>query len=293
MDNRFRSLLAATSVVLTCVAAALVPGLSSGLTSPSAAETAAGITIGTYENADIRALPSGRTFLVVKPQNYDSSRTYPVILAFAGWKITPEKMMRSTRIDREAPDAVVVYPAGIANAWAGAPYASTSIDQDLAFVRAIIGDVSTNYSGDKDTVFAVGHSNGGGMASTLACHAPELLDGVATVSGAFYNPTVEGCAPGEVPALLIHGSNDTLISFQGGVRHGVPYQGVETVLSTFGTRNSCDMSQLSSHDEGPATTVTPAGCLSPTRLVKVNGGTHSWPSSPSATTAVVTFFNSL
>lgn len=163
----------------------------------------------------------------------------------------------------------------------------------MAFIRAIIDDAANNYSGNPDEVYAVGHSNGGGMAAVLACHAPELVDGIATVSGAFYNPTVQGCKPAAVPALLIHDTADGVISYQGGIRHDAPYQGVEKVFTTFGTRNTCDMATLTERVEGPATFVTPAGCLAPTELVRISGYSHGWPATPSASTTVATFFNSL
>ncbi|AIT61544.1 alpha/beta hydrolase family esterase [Corynebacterium doosanense] len=301
MKLRLRSALTATCAALACatmsvpVASAQLSSQSSlpSLSSSQATESGEAATTGTLGNADIRTLPSGRTFLVVKPQNYDPAQTYPVILAFGGWNVTPERMMRDTRIDGAAPDAVVIYPAGIDNAWAGAPYAATSINQDVAFIRTIIDDAASHYSGNADEVYAVGHSNGGGMAAALACHAPELVDGIATVSGAFYDPTVQGCKSAAVPALLIHDTADGVISYEGGVRHDAPYQGVEKVFASFGTRNTCDMSTLTERVEGPATVVTPAGCLAPTQLLRISGYGHGWPAVPPASATVATFFNSL
>ena len=125
------------------------------------------------------------------------------------------------------------------NAWAGAPYAKTSIDEDIAYVRALIDDASQTFGADPNRVAVAGLSNGGGFAAALACHAPETITAAAAVAGAYYSPAVTGCESGAVPVLLMHGTNDDIVGYEGGTRHGASFEATEDVLRTFGGKNGC------------------------------------------------------
>lgn len=127
------------------------------------------------------------------------------------------------------------------------------------------------------------------MALLLACKAPELVDAVAGVAGAYYNPTVSNCS-GQVPTLIIHGTNDGLISYDGGTRHGAPYKAVERVFSDTAARNGCTTSNISESRSGNTITKRPAFCVAPTELVTVVNGRHTWFDHPPAETLIWNFF---
>ena len=148
------------------------------------------------------------TYDVVLPRGYDSEKSYPVVLGFGGWHHTSANMHDYSNLESQFTDAIVVYGQGVDNAWGGAPYAATSIDEDVAYTKAVLRDVASRYNADTSRTVAVGLSNGGGMVAALACHAPETVRAVASVAGAFYSPTVTGCTSGEVPAMIMHGTND-------------------------------------------------------------------------------------
>src|SRR5699024_7113498 len=106
-------------------------------------------------------------------------------------------------------------------AWGGAPYATnTPRSADVAFFRQIVNTLASEGKADRNRVYAAGLSNGGGMALGLGCAAPDLVKGVVGVSGAYYTPTVSNCTAGVVPTMIIHGTNDTTVSYDGGTRHG-------------------------------------------------------------------------
>ncbi len=105
---------------------------------------------------------------------------------------------------------------------------------DVAFFRALIDDVKTRHEVSK--VFVVGHSNGAFMALRLACDAPDAFDGIVSVSGSTWlDPT--RCGEGKaVPVLLVHGTVDDTIPYDG--REG-RYPGALETATRFATRAGC------------------------------------------------------
>lgn len=229
-----------------------------------------------------------RTYDVVLPRSFDSEKSYPVVLGFGGWQHTSRQMHDYARLESQFPDAIVVYGQGVNNAWGGAPYADTSIDEDVAYTKAVLDDVASRYHADTSRTVAVGLSNGGGMVAALACHAPETVRGVASVAGAFYSPTVTGCTSGEVPTLIMHGTNDDVVGYNGGTRHGAPFRSVDNVARTFARKNDCFLLTTQSRS-GSVTNFDFVGCAEPVRIERVEGGGHTWFTSPDATRETAQF----
>lgn len=238
----------------------------------------------------MRGLPFGRTYDVILPAGYEPGKTYPVMIGFGGWQHSSAEARGYEKLEDATRDTIVVYAQGKDNAWGGAPYASTSVSQDVNYVRDVIADVAEKFGGDPDRVAAVGLSNGGGMAAALACHAPDMVKAVATVAGAFYNPTVSGCTPGAVPTLIMHGTADDIVSYYGGTRHGAPYKSVNQVFDTFRSKNGCGVTVADSR-QGKMTTTDALRCDAETVLKTVHGGGHTWFPSPSATTETTDFLS--
>ena len=230
-----------------------------------------------------------RQYMVVLPANYDAGKTYPIMIGFGGWQHDAATARSYEKLEDAAKDTIVVYAQGEENAWGGAPYARTTVGQDVNYIRDVIADVAQRYNGDADRVTAVGLSNGGGMAAALACHAPDTVKAVASVAGAFYDPTVSGCASGAVPTLIIHGTADDIVSYNGGIRHGATYRSVNAVFDTFRAKNGCSDVVAESRN-GSVVTTRAEGCAADTELQTVRLGGHTWfASNPSATSETVAF----
>ncbi|SER88210.1 Alpha/beta hydrolase family protein [Corynebacterium cystitidis DSM 20524] len=237
-----------------------------------------------------RTLASGREFLLSVPHNYNPATAYPVVLVFGGWQHTAGGTRDYAQVEQVARDAIVVYAQGVNNAWAGAPYAQTSLFDDISYTREVVDNVAASHTVDRQQVYATGLSNGGGMALALGCHAPDLVAGVAGVAGAYYNPTVSNCAAGVVPTMIIHGTADDVVAYEGGVRHGAPYLSVDQVTTTMGRKNQCVLPNTRVTETGDTTVFELEKCKAGTRVVRVNGGGHTWFISPSATQLSVDFF---
>lgn len=87
--------------------------------------------------------------------------------------------------------------------------------QDLDFAAALVDNIATQYGVDRERVYAAGYSNGAMLSYALACHGGGLVSAVVAVSGTFLNQD-EGCSPASaVPLLLIHGTADTVLPYDG------------------------------------------------------------------------------
>lgn len=226
-----------------------------------------------------------RTYLRAVPAGYDESRSWPVVLAFHGWRETAEVMQRNTGL--ESARAIVVYAEGVDRAWAPAPYADTSGDEDIAFVRTILAELTDEYRVDRGRIFATGFSNGGGFAAYLGCQLPETFTAVAPVGAAYYRAIHEDCTDEPVARLDIHGTYDRTINYYGGTRHGTPYESVPVVLEGVADRNGCDGTSINRRSNSVIEQHW-QGCDMPLIHVRVGGGEHVWPDE--ATAEVRAFF---
>ncbi|AGF72318.1 polyhydroxybutyrate depolymerase [Corynebacterium halotolerans YIM 70093 = DSM 44683] len=225
-------------------------------------------------------VPGGptRDVLISLPENYDPTRTYPVWLAYPGRSISPEHMSTDTGL-QVASDAIVAYGRGEGGAWAGAPYAVTDMAEDIAYSRAVVDRIAQDHLIDRDRVYAIGHSNGGGFALALACHAPDLVAGVVGVSGIYYNPGTPAsgrCAGQPVPVMIIHSRNDGLSLIEGATAHGVPYVGAAAMVGIHAAINGCGGATTRPVAPGVTAHVR-QGCEAATELILSESDGHGWP----------------
>ncbi|MEU5701571.1 alpha/beta hydrolase family esterase [Streptomyces aurantiacus] len=169
-----------------------------------------------------------RTYTVVGQGDGRPSRD--LVLIFHGSKQTGQKHREFTgrAFDALADSgaAVVVYLDGYKKNWNDArresrfPARKENVD-DVGFVRAVIRKLTLKHGIDAGRVFAVGYSNGGQMVMRLMHDAPSLLAGAAVVAATM--PAPENFllphtppAPVPMPVLLIHGTKDPIVNYEGG-----------------------------------------------------------------------------
>jgi polyhydroxybutyrate depolymerase len=157
-----------------------------------------------------------RTYLVHSP---DDSDPHSLLLAFHGGGGRAKGMPLLTRFneiaDREG--FVVAYPDGYRRHWADTPGTSPNGVDDLSFVSAIIEKLTTTYRIDTAKVYAAGISNGGFFSQRVAIEFPEKISAVATVAATMQASLAETKVLSKpVSVLLIHGTNDSLVPFDGG-----------------------------------------------------------------------------
>ncbi|HJD78286.1 MAG TPA: feruloyl esterase [Corynebacterium pollutisoli] len=220
-----------------------------------------------------------RTFRVSTPAGFHRGRQWPVVFAFHGWRESAETMEQVSGLD--SVNAIVVYPEGVEQAWAPAPYAATSGEEDLGFARVLLDHVRDEYPVDGSRIFATGFSNGGGFAAYLGCHLPETFHAVAPVGAAYYEAIHLGCTTEPVARLDIHGTDDRTIHYYGGTRHGERYEPVPVVLDRVAENNGCTRSTMTRRSQDVIVQHW-QGCRLPLVHVRVGGGAHVWPKEATA-----------
>lgn len=175
-------------------------------------------------------------------------------------------------------EAIIVYPEGYERAWEAAPYAKTRDGEDIRFIKRILDDIDLDYRVDRSRVYAMGMSNGGGFTS------------VAMVSGAFYNPVEMNCVDAPMATLIMHGTADKMMTYDGGTRHEAGYLPVRTVLGGYLNRNRCDMTFMSEPAASGSERLNFNGCQQPVKLLKVPAD-HTWFWAPDAANEVWNFLS--
>lgn len=232
-----------------------------------------------------------RTYRVHLPKAFTRTKRYPILLALAGKGEHAKEFQLSRGLDTLP--AITIYPEptlgidGI-TAWQGAPY-SSEID-DLAFINNVLDRVEGQLCVQKSRVYAVGWSNGGGLAWLLSCRQPDRIAAFAMIAGAFYYPEHACHAKRPTSVLTIHGDLDSMVPYSGSPTRKLP--AIEEWIAARAKNNGCDSSPLITYPDIYTQVNTWQGCDHKTTIqgVRLLGGEHAWPivlhttSSPSEST---------
>jgi polyhydroxybutyrate depolymerase len=237
-----------------------------------------GVTPRTHELTLRIARPEGvRTALVHVPAGAVGTRA-PVVVALHGSGGSGRFMKTYSGLAGVGDRArfVTVFPdaMGPSRVW---NLSATTIPDDVGFIEAVIERVATVACVDPARVYAVGVSNGGGLAARLGCELSGRVAAIVVVSGGFGH--LPGCDPERrVSVLEIHGSNDPVVPYDGDPVDG--HAGaVRAWLDGWARRDGCA-------GIGPSRIVAPRavridwrGCAGQTKLahIRVLGGGHQWP----------------
>lgn len=216
-----------------------------------------------------------RSYHVCVPAGHDGA--LPVIVALHGKGDNGRDFLAGTGLHRAR--AIVAAPTGAGLAWSPAPYARTTFEEDVAFVRALIDDLRSTF--DTTNTYLAGFSNGGGLAVHLSLTDLKLA-GVATVAAAVRATPDELAAAQPLDYLNIHGTFDDVVPFAGEQRS--PYSGGEDD-TTYGAPDV--VAAFERRNAGRARA----------ELIAVEGMGHEWPTGPwaarrgvDATDAILEFF---
>ena len=161
------------------------------------------------------------------------SRTNPVPLVVDIHPYTATKEFQAQQSDfktlSNANGFVVAYPQGINNQWnAGdAIFLGDPRINDVAFIRAMVAEISSRVRIDRTRVYATGHSNGSMLTHRIGCEAADLFAGIAGMSGGLQFTNFNDCRPSRpISVKIYHGYNDTVVPYFGGL-------GFEPIRDTF------------------------------------------------------------
>jgi polyhydroxybutyrate depolymerase len=240
-----------------------------------------------------------RTYALYIPESYDPAVAMPLVLALHGRFGTGVGTASLTDMNQlaEKYGFIALYPDGINQEWnyiRDIPGYPTG-PNDTQFLADLIADISQDVAVDPSRIYVAGFSNGGFMAERLACDAPDQYAAFATVSAAGFGGMPTVCAqPNPVAMLLIHGTDDTNIPWNGQAQTigdrtiYVLYPVPETLAfwaQYIGCQPELEAEDLPPQGGSPGTQVrvlTVQGCPDGTglQLYAVVGGGHNWPGKP-------------
>lgn len=241
-----------------------------------------------------------RTFHLYAPSDLPDGPV-PLVLALHGGLGHGAQLESTIGLDglAEANGFVVAYPDGIGGA-AGRPDARTwnagaccgpalaqGVD-DVAFLRAVIEDVTVGHEVDPGRVYLLGHSNGGMMAYRMACEAADVVAGIGVVGASL---EVEPCQPSRpVSVAAVHGEADANHPIDGGVGSGlsdVDYRPAVAGVEQLAAVGGCALGDPAA--AGDLTVREADGCAEGTamRWTAIAGASHAWPGGTGQVRALV------
>lgn len=242
-----------------------------------------------------------RTYLVHIPPSYGRTKSIsiPLVIALHGGGGSAKDMVKLTKgglsalADKEG--FIVIYPDGIEKNWNDGrededkDSAHRENIDDVGFISALIDHFAKELNIDKRRVYVTGMSNGAMMSHRLACELSEKISAIAMVAGAISKNKTYTCLPSRpLSVLIIHGTDDPLVPWEGGEIRG----GHGTVLSTYETvefwitHNKCSSSPIITwepdKDDKDGTRVWKevyGNCREESEVILygIEGGGHTWP----------------
>ncbi len=169
-----------------------------------------------------------RKYLLHVPPKYDSKKPTPLLFAFHGGGGFMEHMAAEKNYKQisksDENGHIVVFPNGYSQlptgkfaTWNAGKCCGEARDKksdDVAFVKAMLLKIKSEYNIDDKKIYSTGMSNGGLFSYRLACEMSDVFSGIAAVAGT--DNTID-CNPTKPISILhIHAQNDDRVLFNGG-----------------------------------------------------------------------------
>ncbi|MBS2014456.1 MAG: hypothetical protein JST00_16340 [Deltaproteobacteria bacterium] len=147
--------------------------------------------------------PAGRRFHVYGPNNYDETKTYPVVFMFHGLGADGPAFASWFEMQKYVEgEAFVVYGSAATVGGSWQPGAQTELD----YFDQVVARLGTEYCINPSRLLAFGFSWGGSMASALACKRAGHIKALAIGAGS-WGGGLTGC--GRLPVIHANRTADT------------------------------------------------------------------------------------
>ncbi len=255
-----------------------------------------------YIDATITVDGIARTYCMYVPDipAIHNREPLPLLIALHGAGGTAKGMEENVTVGRfdelaREDGFIVVYPDGVQKQWNDGKNDTSSAKNnvdDVHFISTLIDIISQRYNIDAKRIYVTGLSNGGMMAFRLACELSDRIAAIAAVAALMPENLASTIPNDKVSVLLIHGTDDPLVPWDGGNVHLFAIEGgrvlsVTQTIEFWVKRDECtpqiSKTYLPDIDETDETRVWKeeyANAKDGARVVLygIDGGGHSWPS---------------
>lgn len=243
-----------------------------------------------------------RVYALHLPPGYPESADWPLVVFLHGGGGNALSAQGFTRFNPVADEGgfLVAYPQGYtaidSASYVWADGRNTAADRagvdDAGFISALLDTLEEEYAVDPERIYVCGFSNGGFMTQRLACESNDRFAAMAGLGSIIDTARIQTCAPGRaVPMLLLAGTDDPFVPFEGGAMTGgdprvLPVVSVAELVAFWVDRNGCApapeearLPDLVEDDGSTARVFEYGGCDCGAALAyyQVDGGGHTWP----------------
>ena len=170
-----------------------------------------------------------RSYLISQPATPGPK---PTIIMFHGLDGTAQDVAQASGLAAMAPQAgfVAVFPSGLGGEWNHFPdgqvpasfalqaqHKGVPVPNDVEFVKALIGSLVSSNVADPHRIYLAGFSAGGFMAMRMLCVDPQAFAAIVLISTSMPTPTATDCNPTPIPAIMIKGTADDHVPYNGGL----------------------------------------------------------------------------
>ena len=182
---------------------------------------------------------------VFLPKGWDGCKKFPLVILLHGYSAsgTVQDIYLGISAGRDKHGFVEILPEGTMapngkQFWNATNACCDFFGQkpdDVTYISGLVKEGIAKLAVDPERVYIIGHSNGGFMAYRMACEAPDLITGVASLAGAVTN-TATDCKPkNPVHVLQMHGTDDKTIKFNGAAL----YPSAQVAIDRWRGLNAC------------------------------------------------------
>ncbi len=156
-----------------------------------------------------------RRYLLDVPDSVSPKHPAPLVFFFHGFGHSAVGLEQNSGFTPIAASAgfITVYPDGLPVHLLGRDGSGweffTADNRDVAFVKAMLQQIESEYCIEPSRVYSTGFSNGGFFSNLLACEMADRIAAIAPVGG---GRIATNCSPSRpVPVIIHHGSNDSVV----------------------------------------------------------------------------------
>ena len=155
-----------------------------------------------------------REVLLHLPNNFDSTKTYPVVIAFHGNGGQNNSWFNQLSQFVDIGEFIGVYPQGYLNSWNLGAEASTA--DEVYFFNQIMAKLETYSFFDTSKVYGIGVSNGSALINKLAIET-SYFSAIAALASQLIVGMVPNSSTAPVAVYQMCGTADNIIPYEGGM----------------------------------------------------------------------------